>query len=129
MKDFSKSWVSSKSPRKQRKYRANAPINLKKKMLAVHLSKGLRQTYKTRNVQVRKGDLVIVMRGKFKGQEGKIEKVYTKQAKVSVEGMKNVTKKGNKVPFKLRPSALMIRELNLSDTKRTAKIGNYGKTR
>ncbi len=129
MKDFSKTWVSSKSPRKQRKYRRNAPLNIKKKMLSVHLSKELRQAYKTRNVLVRKGDLVLITRGKFKGQEGKIDKVYTKQLRVTVDGIKAVTKKGNKVPFKLRPSALIIKELNLTDTKRTAKIGSYGKTR
>ncbi len=129
MKDFSKTWVYSKSPRKQRKYRRNAPLNIKKKMLSVHLSKELRQTYKTRNVIVRKGDLVVVTRGKFKGQDGKVDKVYTKQLRVTVDGIKAVTKKGNKVPFKLRPSALIIKELNLTDTKRTAKIGSYGKTR
>jgi large subunit ribosomal protein L24 len=129
MKDFSKTWVSSRSPRKQRKYRRNAPLNIKKKMLSVHLSKELRQAYKTRNVLVRKGDLVLITRGKFKGQEGKIDKVYTKQLRVTVDGIKAVTKKGNKVPFKLRPSALIIKELNLTDTKRTAKIGSYGKTR
>lgn len=129
MKTFSKSWISSKSPKKQRKYRANAPLHLKKKMLSVHLSTDLRKTYKTRNVIVRKGDTVIVTRGKFKGQEGKIDKVYTKQVKVTVEGIKAVTKKGNKVPFKLRPSALIIKDLNLADTKRSAKVGSYGKTR
>ncbi len=129
MTDFSRSWVASKSPRKQRKYRRNAPLNIKKKMLSVHLSKELRAAYKTRNVRVRKGDLVFVMRGKFKGQEGKIDKVYTKQLKVTVEGMKAMTKKGNKVAFKIRPSALMIKELNLTDAKRSAKVGSYGKTR
>ncbi|MCL5009374.1 MAG: 50S ribosomal protein L24 [Candidatus Parvarchaeota archaeon] len=129
MKNFSKSWVSSSSPRKQRKYRANAPLNLKRRMLSVHLSKELRQKYKTRNVSVKKGDTVMIMRGKFKGQEGKIDKVYTRQEKVTVEGIKAVTKKGNKVPFKIRSSALMIKELNLADTKRNAKVESYGKTR
>lgn len=126
---FSSSWVSSISPKKQRKYRINAPLHVKRHMLAVHLTKDLRKTYKTRNLPVRKGDTVLIMRGKYKGTEGKVEKVYTKQLKVSLDSVKAATRKGNKVPFKLRPSALLIKELNLSDTKRIDKLKVYGKTR
>jgi ribosomal protein uL24 len=127
--NFSKSWVSSTSPKKQRKYRINAPLHIKRKMLSSHLSKELRAKYKTRNLLLRKGDTVIITRGKFKGKEGKIDKVYTKQLKVSVDSAKNTTKKGNKVPFKIRPSALIITDLNLSDGRRLEKIESYGKTR
>ncbi len=122
-------WVSSTSPKKQRKYRMNAPLHIKRKMLSVHLSKELRAKYKTRNILLKKGDSVIITRGKFKGQEGKVDKVYTKQLKVSVDSAKNITKKGNKVPFKIRPSALIITDLNLSDRRRLKKIESYGKTR
>jgi large subunit ribosomal protein L24 len=128
-KDFSKHWISSKSPKKQRKYRLNAPIHLKRAMLSVHLSKELRKVYNTRNLPVRKGDTVVIMRGKHKGAEGKIDKVYTKQLKVSMDSVKATTKKGNKVPFKLRPSALLLKELNLSDARRTERLKIYGKTR
>ena len=127
--NFSRSWVSSVSPKKQRKYRRNAPLHIKKKMLAAHLSKELRLKYKTRNFALKKGDSVLITRGKFKGQEGKIDKIYTKQLKVSVDSAKNVTKKGNKVPFKIRPSALIITDLNLADVRRVSKIESYGKTR
>ena len=126
---FSRSWVSSVSPKKQRKYRYNSPIHIKKKMLVAPLSKELRLKYKTRNFMVKKGDTVLIMRGKFKGKEGKIDRVYTKQLKVSVDSAKNITKKGNKVPFKIRPSALMILDLNLADGRRLSKLESYGKTR
>ncbi len=127
--EFSSHWVSSKSPKKQRKYRQNAPLHLKHRMLAAHLSKELRQTYNVRNMPLKKGDGVVVMRGKFKGQEGKIDKVYTKQLKVSLDSIKATTKKGNKVPFKLRPSALLIKDLNISDRFRAEKLKSYGQTR
>ena len=127
--EFSKSWVSSISPKKQRKYRANAPLHAKRKMLSAHLSKSLRETYKTRNFPVKKGDVVVVTRGKFKGTEGKIDKVYTKQLKVTLDSVKRTTRKGNKVPFKLRPSALIIKELNLADNRRLEKLNTYAKTR
>lgn len=128
-KQFSRSWVSSKNPKKQRKYRMNAPIHMKRAMLSAHLSKELRQEFHTRNLPVKKGDTVIVMRGKHHGKEGKIDKVYTKQLKVSLDSIKAVTKKGNKVPFKIRPSALLIKELNLVDKLRLEKLKVYGKAR
>jgi large subunit ribosomal protein L24 len=121
--------VSSKSPRKQRKYRFLAPLHVKRRLLSAHLSKELRAAYNTRNIPIRKGDSIVVMRGKFKGTEGKIDKVYTKYSKVSVDTIKTTTKKGNKVPFKLRPSALMIKELNLIDNWRVKKLKEYGATR
>lgn len=127
--NFSTHWKSSIIPKKQRKYRFNAPLHLKRQMLSAHLSKELRNTYKTRNIPVKKGDTVIVMRGKFKGTEGKVDKVYTKQLKVSLDSVKRTTRKGNKVAFRLRPSALLIKELNLSDNKRLDKLKTYGKTR
>jgi large subunit ribosomal protein L24 len=127
--DFSKHWVSSISPKKQRKYRRNADLNSKRKMLSVHLSKELREKYKTRNLPVRKGDAVIVMRGKFAGTEGKIDRVYTKQLKVTLDSVKAMTRKGNKVPFKFRPSSLLIKELNVSDNWRAKRLENYGKAR
>lgn len=129
MKDFSRHWVSSKSPRKQRKYRANAPLNIKRKMIAAHLSKELRQRYHTRALSVRKGDTVIIMRGRFKGSEGKIEKVYTKQMRVTLDSAKITSKKGTKIPIKIRPSALLIKELNMSDKLREKAINKYGKAR
>ncbi|MCL4372509.1 50S ribosomal protein L24 [Candidatus Parvarchaeota archaeon] len=127
--NFSRHWVSSTSPKKQRKYRTNAPLHIKRKMLSAHLSKELRAKYKTRNIVLKKGDTVLITRGKFKGNQGKIDKVYTKQLKVSIDSAKNVTKKGNKVPFKIRPSALTITDLNLSDARRLEKIESYGKAR
>ncbi len=128
-KKFSLSWKGSSSPKKQRKYRENAPLNIKRKMLAAHLSKELRSKYKTRNVPLRKGDSVVIMRGKFSGTEGKIEKVFTKQLKVTVDSAKITTKKGNKVPLKLRPSVLLIKDLNLSDKFRAESLEKYGKAR
>ena len=71
-KEFSTSWIGSKQPRKQRKYRHNAPLHIKSKMMGSHLSKELRKKYGTRSVRIRKGDEVKIMIGKFKGKTGKI---------------------------------------------------------
>ena len=84
---FSTAWKSSSQPRKQRKYKANAPLHLKRKLLSANLSKDLRVKQGTRNVPVRKGDKVKIMRGKYKGQESKVIQVWTKKLKVYLENI------------------------------------------
>ena len=121
MKKFSKSWVSSKKPSKQRKYRLNAPLNIKRKFLSVHLSKELKSKYKTRNIVIRKNDKVKILRGQFKGKIGMIIKVITKKAKVLIEGIENNKKDGTKTYYPIEPSNIMITELDLTDKRR--KIG------
>ena len=115
---FSKHWKSSKQPRKQRKYNANLHLHLKKKLMSVNLSKELRKKYGKRNVPLRKGDTVKIMRGKFESKSGKVTEVKLKTSKVIVEGIQVKKQEGSKVNIKLRPSNLQIIELNLEDKKR-----------
>ena len=108
----------SKKPRKQRKFLYNAPLHLRRKMLAAHLSKELREKYKTRSLPVRVGDEVEIMRGKFKGRKGKIVKVDTKKLRVYVEGITIRKSSGQERLFPLHPSKLKIIKLDLSDKYR-----------
>ncbi|MEM3091056.1 MAG: 50S ribosomal protein L24 [Candidatus Pacearchaeota archaeon] len=126
-KKFSTSWKSSKQPRKQRKYLINAPLHIKKKFLSSNLSKELRKKYKKRNLPVRKGDTVKIMRGKFKGKTGKIILVDLKHKKIEVEGIQIKKQDGSKVNLKLEPSNLQIIELNTEDKKRKLFSDNKNK--
>jgi len=122
MKRFSKAWKGSKKPRKQRKYRAKAPLHLKKKLISIHLSKDLIKKYGQRNLPARKGDKVKILRGQFRKKDGKIEKVDKKKNKILITGIELVKKDGSKVLQPIDPSNLMIIELNLDDKKRKAKV-------
>jgi len=115
---FSKSWKSSKQPRKQRKYLANAPLHIKKNFLSSHLSKELRTKYNRRHLTVRKGDKVKLMKGQFKGKSGKINKINLKKTRVFIDGIEITKRDGTKVFFPTHPSNLMIEELNLDDRER-----------
>jgi len=115
---FSTHWKASKRPGKQRKYTANAPLHIKKKLVSVNLTKELRKKYNKRNIPVRKGDVVKIKRGKFKGSQGKILEVKTKKQKVTVEGIHVKKMDGSKANVNLQPSNLQIVELNLEDKKR-----------
>jgi len=115
---FSKTWNSSKAPKKQNKYRANAPLHIRRKFLSVALSKELRKKYSKRNVVVRKGDTVKILKGKFKKKQGKILRVYTKISKVEVEGIQVKKMDGSNALVKMQPANLQIIELELKDDKR-----------
>ncbi len=117
-RNFSTAWKSSKQPRKQRKYAAKAPLHIKHKLLGVNLSKELRKKYNRRNIPVRKGDKVAIMKGKFRKKEGKIMEVNVKKSKVVIEGIQIKKHDGSKVNVKLHPSNLQIIELNTDDKRR-----------
>jgi large subunit ribosomal protein L24 len=115
---FSKHWKESKQPRKQRKYLANAPLHIKRKLLGANLSKDLRKKFKKRTIPVVKGDTVKIMRGKFKGKTGKITEVNTGTSKIKIEGINVKKQDGSKANIKMQPSNVQIIELNLNDKKR-----------
>jgi large subunit ribosomal protein L24 len=121
-KKFLTTWKRSKQPRKQRKYRYNAPLHIKAKFMTAHLSKELREKQGKRAVQLRKGDKVQVMRGQFKKKIGKIERINLKKSKVYVNGIEMIKKDGTKVLYPIHPSNLMILELNLDDKKRVQAL-------
>ncbi len=116
--EFSKNWKSSKQPRKQRKYLANAPLHIKRKFIKVNLSKDLRKTHAKRSIVIKKGDTVKIMKGKFKKKQGKITSIKIKLGKVTVEKIQRKKQDGSNVDVALQPSNLQIIELNLEDKKR-----------
>ena len=121
-KEFSSSWKSSKQPRKQRKYRANAPLHAKSKFLSVHLSKELRVKHKKRSVTIRKGDGIKILRGQYKGKTGKVDMVNIKKTKVYITGIETQRRDGTKSFYPFEPSNLIITELNLDDKKRSKSM-------
>ncbi len=126
-KEFSPKWISSKQPRKQRKYRYNAPLHKRRIMVSVHLQKPLRKEYGKRSLPARKGDEVRIMRGKFSGTSGKISRVDLKALKVYVDNAKVKKVSGQEVEVPLDPSNLMITKLEFDDKKRRTFLKRKGK--
>lgn len=117
---FSTLWASSAQPRKQRKYRANAPLHIKHKFLSVNLSKDLRKKYSKRNLPLRKGDEVLVMRGASGKKKAKVASINLKRCRVVLEGIQRTKKDGSKVNIFFHPSNLQIQSLVLDDKQRLA---------
>ena len=114
---FSTKWKASKRPGKQRKYLANAPMHIKRKFVSVNLSKNLRKQIGKRNLPAKKGDKIKVLRGKFKGREGKILEVKTKIGRIIVEGVQVTKMDNSKSNVKMQPSNLQIIEITERKTK------------
>ncbi len=115
---FSKSWNSSKQPRKQVKFRANAPNHIKRTFMGTTLDKVLRKKYGRRTIEVRKGDEVKVMRGKFKGKQGKVGSVDVKRTRIQIEGIQRVKTGGEKLITWFHPSNIKIIILDNEDAWR-----------
>ncbi|MBN1897053.1 MAG: 50S ribosomal protein L24 [Candidatus Aenigmarchaeota archaeon] len=123
---WSSKWISSEQPRKQRKYRKNAPLHIKKKFLSVNLVPGLRERYGKRSMVIRKGDRVLVARGDLKGKTGAVERVDISREKVYIEGLKVKKVDGSEVQKPFRASNLQITDLKLDDKLRQAVIERSG---
>ena len=125
---FSTQWKSSVQPRKQRKFIYNAPLHVKHKFLSANLSKELRKKYAKRNLPLRKGDEVLIMRGAFKKKKVKVTSVDLKNTRVILEGIQRTKKDGSKVNVFFNPSNLQIQILNLDDKERVNAINRKQKS-
>lgn len=119
---FSTSWKRSSQKRKQHKYQRSLPLHLLQKAMHVHLSSDLRAKYGIRNILVRTGDRVKIMRGQYRKKEGAVERVNLKRRKVYVTGMHQLRKDGSRVLYPLEPSNLQIQVLQLDDKRRKEKL-------
>jgi large subunit ribosomal protein L24 len=121
--------TKSRQPRKQRKAFFNAPLHIRQKMMAAPLSPELREKYGIRSLPVRKGDKVRIMRGDFKGHEGRVVKVDLKRMRIYVDGVTIKRSDGTPVFRPIHPSNVMIIELDLSDEYRKKIIERKRKAR
>lgn len=118
MKAWSNKWVSSKQPRKQRKYRHNAPLHVRQKFVSAHLSEVLITRFGKRSLPLKKGDEVKVMRGSDKGFKGKVERINLKNSKVYVDGLNVKKVDGSEVLKPVNPSNLLITDPKMEDKRR-----------
>ena len=92
------------------------------KQAGSHLSKQLRQKYGQRSVRILNGDTVKVIRGEFKGVDGKVVKVSTAKHTIAIEGIKKQKRKGDKIDVYIDSSNVVITNLNTDDKWRTARL-------
>jgi large subunit ribosomal protein L24 len=99
-----------------------APYHFRSKQLGAMLSKELQEKYHKHSARVVEGDNVKVMRGEFKGIEGKVTQVSPEKNGVAIEGIKREKLKGGNVDLYIHTSNLMITGLNLEDKWRQNRL-------
>lgn len=99
-----------------------ATFHTRSKQLGSQLSEDLRKKYGKKSVRVIEGDSIKIVRGEFKGVDGKISKISTKKSSVAVEGVKKEKTKGDKFDVYIHTSNLLVTGLNTEDKWRIAKL-------
>jgi large subunit ribosomal protein L24 len=103
------------------------PKHQRDKMAGAVLEDSLRRQYGRKNIRVIKGDSIRVMRGEYKGVEGKVEKVNTKHATLHIEGIQREKIRGGQVKVPIHSSNVMVISLNLDDAYRSSKLQGAAK--
>ena len=112
----------TRQPHKQRQRERNASLHERHEQVKATLSTDLRNQYEQRSVRVNAGDTVEVMRGDYAGEEGEVVNVDLKDAAVHVEGVTVETGDGEEVPRPVDASNLRVTSLDVSDTRRKARL-------
>ncbi len=117
--------MSSIQPRVQRLRRFTAPMHIRQKFAHAHVSKELKEKsgIKKRAVQVRKGDIVKVMSGKYRGKGGKVNIINLKRNTLQIEGIVRKNSKGKEKMIPIQISTVYITEFDLSDKLRRENLG------
>ena len=99
-----------------------ATYTTKSKQLGSALSKDLHKKYGRRSVRVIEGDSIRIVRGEYKGVDGKISTISTQKNSVSIEGIKKEKTKGDKFDVYIHTSNLVVTSLNTGDKWRMARL-------
>jgi len=99
-----------------------ATLQTRSKQMGSALSKDLQKKYGKKSARVVEGDSVSILRGEFKGVDGKISKISTQKSSVAIDGVKKEKTKGDKFDVYIHTSNLVITSLNSEDKWRMAKL-------
>jgi large subunit ribosomal protein L24 len=86
------------------------------------LSEELKEKHHRKSVRPRVGDSVRIVRGEYKGIEGKITRVDPRSGVVNVEGVTKEKLKGGTAPVPVNSSNVMVTSLVLEDEFRKKRL-------
>ncbi|EPS60628.1 hypothetical protein M569_14174 [Genlisea aurea] len=109
----------SSSRRKSRKAHFTAPSSIRRILMSASLSRDLRTKYNVRSMPVRKDDEVQLVRGTYKGREGKVVQVYRKKWVIHVERITREKVNGSTVNVGIHPSNVVITKLRLDKDRKS----------
>ncbi len=110
-------------PTKVRNYQIyRATYTTRSKQLSSPLSKDLQKKYGKRSIRITLGDTVKVIRGEYRGVDGKVSKIEMAASSIAVEGIKKEKSRGEKFDIFIPASNVVVTGLNLDDHWRKTKL-------
>ena len=110
-------------PTKVRNYQIySATYTTRSKQLGSHLSKDLQKKYGKRSIRITLGDTVKVVRGEYRGVDGKVSKIEMVGSSIAIEGIKKEKSRGEKFDILIPASNVVVTGLNLDDHWRKTKL-------
>lgn len=106
------------SRRKCRKAHFTAPSSVRRVLMSAALSSELRHKYNVRSIPIRKDDEVQVVRGTYKGREGKVVQVYRRRWVIHVERITREKVNGSTVNVGIHPSKVIVTKLKLDKDRK-----------
>ena len=94
----------------------------KSKQVSSPLSTELKKKFSKKSVRVVEGDSIKIVRGEFKGVDGKIGKISIQKNSLAVEGVKKEKTKGEKFDVYVHSSNVIVTGLNSDDKWRVSKL-------
>ena len=115
-------------PTKVRNRQIYRAVNsIRNKQISSTLSKQLRQKYHRRSIRILNGDTVKILRGEYKGIDGKVTKISLEKNSIAVEGVQREKLKGGKIDLYIHSSNAVITSLNTEDKWRIKKLEHKSK--
>jgi large subunit ribosomal protein L26e len=83
------------------------------------LSKELRSKHNVRSLPIRKNDEIMIVRGTYKGREGKVLQVYRSKYVVHIEKVSRQKVNGQTVPIGIHPSNAVITKIHMDKDRQS----------
>ena len=113
---------SSKSVKVRKKLFLNPVREKSLNLIRAALSKDLKSKYGRNSIRIRIGDSVKLIRGEYSGVEGKVQKVFPKDGRLTLEGVTREKIAGGTTAIRIHASNVVVTGLNLEDKFRRSKL-------
>jgi large subunit ribosomal protein L24 len=113
---------SSKPTRIRRRISANAIREKSLSRLRAPLSSELKSKYGKNSIRIRIGDSVKLLKGEYSGVEGKVQKVFPVEGRLTIEGVTREKIAGGTTPIRIPSANVVVTAVTLEDKFRRAKI-------
>ncbi|KAK5980790.1 60S ribosomal protein L26 [Trichostrongylus colubriformis] len=108
----------SRDSGKNRKQHFNAPSHERRRIMSAPLTKELRAKHGIRSIPIRVDDEVIVMRGRHRGNTGRVIRCYRKKYVIHVDKITREKGNGSTVHIGIHPSKVALTKLKLDKDRR-----------